>query len=136
MGRILAIDYGGRRCGLAVTDPLNIIANPLDTVLTKDLDPYLAKYISENNVDKLVLGMPKQMNGDFSFSWPMIEQFAEAFRVKYPSIPVEFQDERYTSKMASRVIAQSGLPKMKRQEKGLIDRTSAVIILQSFMEKY
>ena len=105
-------------------------------MLFRSLDPYLEKYILENDVDKLVLGMPKQMNGDFSFSWPMIEQFAEAFRVKYPSIPVEFQDERYTSKMASRVIAQSGLPKMKRQEKGLIDRTSAVIILQSFMEKY
>ena len=136
MGRILAIDYGGRRCGIAVTDPLKIIANPLDTVLTVDLENYLAKYIEENNVEKLVLGMPRQMSGELSQSWPMIEQFSEAFKVKYPNIPVDFQDERYTSKMASRVIALSGLPKMKRQQKGLVDRTSAVIILQSYMEKY
>ena len=136
MARILAIDYGGRRCGIAVTDPLQIIANPLETVLTKDLDVYLEKYIADNDVEKLVLGMPRQMSGELSQSWEMIEAFSELFKIKYPSIPVDFQDERYTSKMASRVIAQSGLPKMKRQEKGLVDRTSAVIILQSYMERY
>ncbi len=136
MGRVLAIDYGGRRCGLAVTDPLQIIANPLETVLTKDLDAYLENYFRVNDVEKLVLGMPRQMSGEMSQSWEMIEAFSEAFKIKYPSIIVDFQDERYTSKMASRVIAQSGLPKMKRQEKGLVDRTSAVIILQSYMERY
>lgn len=134
MGRILAIDYGGKRCGIAVSDPLKIIANPVETVETVRIFPFLTKYFSEHDVEEIVVGKPLQMNGQPSQSWEGILTFCAKFEVKFPNIPIKFHDERFTSKMASSAIAQSGLPKHKREQKGLIDLTSAVIILQSYLK--
>lgn len=134
MGRILAIDYGMRRCGVAVTDPLCLIANPLDTIATNEILKYVTNYVATNQVSTIILGKPTQMNGTPSQSWPAIEDFSVKLGEVLPGVEIKFVDERFTSKMASAAIAQSDLPKHKRQEKGLIDRTSAVIILQSYLE--
>lgn len=134
MGRILAIDYGSKRVGLAVTDILRISANPLATVATGDILEFIERYFATNDVDLIVVGKPQRMNGDMSMIWPAIEKFVEELGKK-TGCEIKFEDERFTSKMASAAIAQSGLPRNKRQDKGLIDRTSAVIILQSFMER-
>lgn len=136
MGRILAIDYGGKRCGVAVTDPLRIIANAVETVPTSTIFEFLDKYFTANEVDIIVVGKPVQMNGQPSQSWESILIFAQNFEQKYPNIPIKFHDERFTSKMASQAIALSGMPKYKRQSKELIDKTSAVIILQSYLNSF
>lgn len=135
MSRILAIDYGGKRCGIAVTDPLRIIANPVCTVETSKIFVFLEDYFGQNDVGIVVLGKPIQMNGQPSQSWEMIQNFATKFVQKFENIKLDFHDERYTSKMASQAIAMSGMPKHKRESKALIDRTSAVIILQSYLEQ-
>ncbi|MFI3295341.1 MAG: Holliday junction resolvase RuvX [Rikenellaceae bacterium] len=134
MSRILAIDYGLRRVGLAVTDPLCIIATPLDTVPTATVLEYIIKYHKENPLQRIVIGEPKQMNGEPSQSWEAIQEFAAKLQETLPLIPIIFEDERFTSKLASAAIAQSGLSKNKKRDKGLIDRTAATIILQSYLE--
>ena len=134
MGRILAIDYGTRRTGLAVTDPLCIIANALETVETKQLERYLADYFAKNDVDIIVLGKPSQMNGQPSETMRYIEPLAGRLRHAYPDKQVVLYDERFTSVMAHRTILESGIGKMARRDKALVDRISATIILQSFME--
>lgn len=134
MSRILAIDYGMRRCGVAVTDTLALCANPLDTIATTDIFKYTTDYVNQNDVSVIVLGKPTQMNGTPSQSWPEIEKFSITLQNALPDIEIKFVDERFTSKLASAAIAQSGMPRNKRQQKGLIDRTSAVIILQSYLE--
>ena len=134
MGRILAIDYGTRRTGLAVTDPLRIIANALETVETKQLERYLADYFAKNDVDIIVLGKPSQMNGQPSETMRYIEPLAGRLRHAYPQKQVVLYDERFTSVMAHRTILESGIGKMARRDKALVDRISATIILQSFME--
>lgn len=134
MSRILAIDYGLKRCGLAVTDELQLIANPLDAVETAKLFDFLDKYTSENKVQEIVIGLPTRMHGEEGLIEPEIQKFISKFKEKYPSIPVMRQDERFTSLMASRAIFESGAKKKKRQEKGLIDKVSATLILQSYME--
>ena len=134
MGRILAIDYGTKRTGLAVTDPLRIIASALTTVETKQLERYLADYFSKNDVDIIVLGKPSQMNGAPSETMRYIEPLAGRLRHAYPDKRVVMYDERFTSVMAHRTILDSGIGKMARRDKALVDRISATIILQSYME--
>ena len=134
MGRILALDYGRKRTGVAVSDPLRIIATALDTVPTHTLDTFLDKYISENGVDTIVVGMPRQMDNTPSESYTYIRPFIEKLKKRYPGIAVETEDERFTSLIAKRTIIESGAKKSVRRDKALIDRVSAVIILQSYME--
>lgn len=134
MGRILAIDYGRKRTGLAVTDPLRIIANALTTVETKGLERYLADYLAKNDVDIIVLGKPSQMNGEPSETMRYIEPLAGRLRHAYPNKKVVLHDERFTSVMAHRTMLESGIGKMARRDKALVDRISATIILQSYMD--
>ena len=134
MGRILAIDYGTKRTGLAVTDPLRIIAGALATVETKQLEKYLADYFSKNDVDTIVLGKPTQMNGAPSETMRFIEPLAGRLRHAYPDKKVVLYDERFTSVLAHRTILDSGIGKMARRDKALVDRISATIILQSYMD--
>ena len=135
MGRILSIDYGRKRTGLAVTDPLQIIANGLTTVPTAQLEQYLRDYIPREGVERVVVGLPRQMNGTLSESWQYIEPFLIRLHSLLPTLPIELADERFTSKMASLAIAQSGVGKQRRKEdKALIDEVSATIILQQYLD--
>jgi putative holliday junction resolvase len=135
MARILAIDYGEKRTGIAVSDPLQIIATPLDTVATKDFIDFLKKYLSEETVETIVFGEPMHLNGDAAAIMPKIELLAAQVQTLYPEMRIEWQDERYTSRDATRAIMASGAKKKTRQDKALVDRVSAAIILQTFMEK-
>ena len=134
MGRILAIDYGTRRTGLAVSDPLRIIAGALATVENKQLERYLADYFAENDVDIIVLGKPTQMNGTPSQTMRYIEPLAGRLRHAYPDKEVVLYDERFTSVLAHRTMLESGIGREARRDKALVDRISATIILQSYME--
>lgn len=133
--RILAFDYGTKRIGIAVTDPLQIIATGLDTIHPKDIIDYLKKYLLKEQVELFVVGEPKQMNGTESQSAPHIKGFITTLKKNFPEIPVERIDERFTSKMASAVVAQSGLKKSDRRDKARLDTISATIILQTYLEK-
>lgn len=134
MGQILAIDYGKARCGLAATDDMQIIASALETVETKNVIEYLKKYIVANNVEDVVVGLPTDLKGNLSEVEVDILKFIENFNTEFPNIKIHRVDERFTSKMASFFISQSGKNKKQRQEKGLIDKMSATIILQNFLE--
>lgn len=134
MGRILAIDYGLKRVGVAVTDPMKMIANSLPTVDTVKLMDFMAEYMSKELVESLVVGLPKQMNNQPSESMPYIEKFVEKFKARFPLVPVHYVDERFTSKMAVQAMVQGGVKKKDRQNKALIDSVSATIILQSYLE--
>lgn len=133
-GRILAIDYGMKRTGIAVTDTLQLIANALTTVLTKDLQAFLDDYLSREQVACVVVGLPKQMNGQPSQTMPHIEKFVAAFRARHPQVPIEYFDERFTSVLAQKAIIAGGVKKKDRQNKALYDQVSATIILQGWME--
>jgi putative Holliday junction resolvase len=135
MPRILSFDYGNKRIGIAVTDPLQIIATGLDTVHPKDVVEFLKKYVTKEEVELFVVGEPKQMDGTPSQSAQHAKGFITTLKKNFPEIPVETMDERFTSKMASAAIAQSGLKKKDRQNKGLVDTVSATIILQSYLAK-
>lgn len=134
MPRIIAIDYGGKRTGLAVTDPLKIIASALETVPTATLLPYLKSYVEREPVEAFVIGNPKGLDGKATDASPLVESFVEILKKEFPLLPVYLHDERFTSKMAVRAMIDSGMKKKDRQVKGTIDKISAVIILQSFME--
>ena len=135
MGRILAIDYGRKRTGLAVTDPLQIIANALDTVPTHTLMDYVKSYAAANAVDAIVIGMPLQMDGLPSESYTYIRPFVEKLRKEMPAMRIELFDERFTSRLALRAMIDGGVPKKRRREdKGLVDRVSATIILQGYLD--
>ncbi|WP_421941895.1 Holliday junction resolvase RuvX [Pedobacter sp.] len=134
MARILAFDYGTKRIGIAVTDPLQIIATGLDTIHPKDIIEYLKKYLSEESVEAFVLGDPKQMDGSPSDSAQHVKGFSTTLKKTFPGIPQHWVDERFTSKMAHQTIMQSGLKKSDRQNKERVDTISATIILQYFME--
>ncbi len=134
MGRILAIDYGRKRVGIAVTDPLQISANGLDTVQSHEVLNYLEKYISGEDVETFVIGLPKQMNGQDSESMQYIRPFVTALQRKFPQIPVVYVDERFTSVLAHKAMLEGGLKKKDRQNKELVDKISATIILQSYLE--
>ncbi len=135
MGQILAIDYGKVRCGIAVTDDMQIIASGLDTVSTSQLISFLKDYFQFNKVEEIVVGQPIDLKGNMSEVETDILKFLETFTQEFPNIPVYRLDERFTSKMASFFISQSGKSKKQRQEKGLIDKVSATIILQNFLEQ-
>ncbi|MGK6343553.1 Holliday junction resolvase RuvX [Chryseobacterium sp. DT-3] len=135
MGQILAIDYGKARCGIAATDDMQIIASGLDTVETRFLMDFLKKYFTENKVDDVVIGLPTDLKGNVSEVETDILKFIEEFQKEFSAITVHRLDERFTSKMASFFISQSGKSKKKKQEKGLIDKVSATIILQNFLEQ-
>jgi putative Holliday junction resolvase len=133
MGRIMAIDYGRKRVGLAVTDEERIIATALGSVRAMDIFQYLKDYLKHEIVDIIVVGEPRQMNNELSLSVKFIEPFFRKLKKEYPGIVIDKYDERFTSKMATQTIAASGLRKKQRQDKQLIDQVSAVLILQSYM---
>lgn len=133
MGRILAIDYGEKRTGLAVTDDLQIIASGLTTVETKSLINYLKDYVASENVERFVVGLPKQLNNTASESEVYIQRFLKELTKTIPNVPVVRFDERFTSKMAFQTMIDSGLKKKQRQNKALIDEISATLILQSYL---
>lgn len=130
----MAIDYGRKRVGLAVTDELKMIATGLETVRAHDIFDYLKQYIRQETVECFVVGEPKQMNNTASESVRFIDPFVKKLKKEFPLIPVERYDERFTSKMASQSLIQAGAKKKDRQNKGLIDKISAVLILQSYLE--
>ncbi len=135
MSRILSIDYGKKRTGIAVTDTAQIIANGLATVETPTLVSYLADYFSREDVERVVLGLPIQPNGQPSENQQRVLVFLEKFKNRFPNIPIELYDERFTSVLAHQAILNSGIGKKRRQQdKGLVDEISACIILQSWME--
>jgi putative Holliday junction resolvase len=134
MARILALDYGKKRTGVAVTDPLQIIASPLEAVDTKELIGYLKKYCARETVEKVIIGYPLNFDDTPTDATPLVEKFIPKFRHVFPHIPIEMIDERMSSRMASQAIAQMGLNKKQRENKGLIDVTSAVILLQEYLQ--
>ncbi len=134
MGRKLALDFGLKRTGVAVTDELNIIASGLTTVDSKELILFLKKTVAEKNIDTIVLGEPKRLNGDASHITANVHLLFDVLKKEFPLLEVVLYDERFTSKMASKAIFDSGISKSKRSNKELIDEVSATILLQSFMQ--
>lgn len=135
MGRILALDYGKKRTGIAVTDELQLIASGLTTVASHELLDFLKKYISEEKVVKFVVGEPKQMNNTPSESEVFIVPFLKRLKKVFPEVPVEREDERFSSKMARRAMIDGGLKKKQRRDKALVDEISATIILQAYLNR-
>ncbi len=134
MGRILAIDYGKKRTGIAVTDPLQIIAGGLCTIPTVELFAFLEKYLNDEEVETVVVGLPRQTNGADSENMVRITPFVNRLRKLYPALPVEMYDERFTSVLAHRVMIDSGINRKARQNKALVDKISATIILEDYLE--
>lgn len=134
MSRILAIDYGRKRTGIAVSDPMQIIANGLTTVATHLLMDFIKDYIQKEKVERIIIGLPKQMNNEASENMRYIEPFVRTLRKALPEIPVEMVDERFTSVLAHRTMLEAGLKKKDRQNKALVDEISATIILQTYLE--
>ncbi|WP_417015246.1 Holliday junction resolvase RuvX [Alistipes sp.] len=134
MGRILAIDYGTKRTGIAVSDPLRLIAGGLVTVPTHDLERWLADYFAREEVSTIVVGKPARMDGTPSDTWRFIEPLARRLQRTWPDKEVVFHDERFTSVLAHRTMLESGIGRMARRDKALVDKISATIILQSYME--
>lgn len=134
MGRILALDYGRKRTGVAVSDPLQIIANGLTTVPSHQLLEFLQNYVEKEKVERIIVGLPKQMSGELSESMSYIEPFIKRLKKALPLIPVEYVDERFTSVLAHQAMLDGGLKKKERQNKALVDEISATIILQTYME--
>ena len=134
MGRILAIDFGKKRTGLAVTDSLRITANPLITIETKQLSDWLRDYFAKETVDEVVIGHPKQMNGEDSESMQYIRPFVERFKQTFPDKPITYYDERFTSVLAHQAMIAGGMKKKNRQDKTQVDKLAAGIILEGYME--
>jgi putative Holliday junction resolvase len=134
VGRILSIDYGKKRTGIAVTDPLKIIAGGVTTVSTTDLVKYLTDYVTRENVERVIIGEPKQNDGTPSENMSRITPFVNRWRKLFPNIPMELYDERFTSVLAHRAMIDGGLRKKARQNKALVDEISATIILESYLE--
>ncbi|MAS52598.1 MAG: Holliday junction resolvase RuvX [Flavobacteriales bacterium] len=135
MGRLLGLDYGTKRVGIAETDDLQIIASPLTTIHTKDILNYILEYCKKHDVEAVVVGMPKNLNSTDTHSTKLVEQFIKHLRKKIDSIEIILEDERFTSKMASQSMIMGGVKKSKRQEKGNLDKVSASIILQSYLDR-
>lgn len=134
MGRIIAIDYGTKRTGLAITDPGQMIASPMETIPTHDLMNYLQQYLEKEPVDLLVVGRPRRMDNSESESMKQIRYFVAAFRKRFKQIPVKWMDERFTSRLAMDALVRGGMKKTDRRRKGQVDRVSAALILQSYLE--
>lgn len=135
MGRVIAMDYGRKKTGIAVTDPFRIIATPLTTVPTRELEGWLSKYFAANEVDEAVIGYPVTLNNLPSESVRYIEPFINRFRKVFPDVPLHLADERFTSSIAMQSMIIGGLKKMARRDKNVVDRVSASLILQSWLEK-
>lgn len=135
MPRILAIDMGAKRIGIAVTDPLKLIATPLETIHSKDLVPFLKSYFEKEAVEAVVVGMPKKLDNTDTNATQMAKGCVTILRKNFPQIPVHLQDERFTSQMAMNAMIAGGVKKKDRQNKATIDKVSAAIILQSFLER-
>lgn len=135
MGRILALDYGRKRTGIAVTDELQLIASGLITVPTREILDFLENYFASETVELIVVGEPKQMNGEPSESEELIKPFLQKLTVRFPQTSVVRQDERFTSKMAMSSMIEGGASKKKRQNKGLLDEISATLILQAYLNR-
>ena len=133
MARILSIDYGRKRTGLAVTDPLKLIAGGLATVSTSELFDWLKAYVEREPVERIVIGEPRQMNGEPSENLQRVQQFVNRWRKAVPQVPIEYYDERFTSVLAHQAMLDGGLKKKARQDKALVDEISATIILQDYM---
>lgn len=134
MGRILALDYGRKRTGIAVTDTLRIVANGLTTVASHELMDFLQRYVTSEPVDKIVIGLPKQMNNELSESMKYIEPFLNRLRKVMPEMPVEMFDERFTSVLAHRAMIDGGMKKSDRRDKAIVDEISATIILNNYLD--
>lgn len=135
MGRILSIDYGRKRTGLAVSDPSQIIASRLTTIPTHTIWDFLNNYFKQEQVEKVIIGYPRQMNNEASEAVRYINPFIKKFQKTYPAMPIELVDERFTSKMAFQTMIDGGLKKKQRQDKALVDGISATIILQDYLEQ-
>ena len=134
MARILSIDYGQKRTGLAVTDPLQIIAGGLATVSTSGLFDWLKAYLAKEPVERIIIGEPKQTNGQPSENLVRVQQFVNRWKKAFPEVPIEYYDERFTSVLAHQAMIDGGLKKKARQDKALVDEISATIILQDYLE--
>lgn len=135
MSKILAIDYGEKRSGLAETDDMQIVASGLAGIMTSNLIPFLEKYMSENSVEKIIIGLPVRLNGELSDVEISIQKLIKKITSLFPNIPIERVDERFTSKIASHFISLSGKNKKNRENKHLLDEVSATLILQTYLEK-
>jgi putative Holliday junction resolvase len=135
LARILSIDYGRKRTGLAVTDPLQIIAGGLATVSTSELFDWLKAYVTKESVERIVIGEPRQLDGSPSENLARVQQFVNRWRKAVPSIPIEYYDERFTSALAHRAMLDGGLRKKERQNKALVDEISATILLEDYMQR-
>lgn len=135
MGRLLGIDYGEKRVGFAETDDLKIISAPLDTIDNKKSIDFIKRYITEHDVEKIIMGLPTYLNGDHSTTTEKVLAYAKTLEKEFPQLPIVLVDERYTSSMAFQTMIDSGISKKKRQNKGLIDKISASIILKSYMDE-
>lgn len=136
MARILGIDYGTKRTGIAVTDPLKIIASGLETVSTEDVEAYLAQYLAAEEVERIVVGMPLYPDGNPAQIAPQVEVFVKKLKKLFPGTEVITWDERYTSEEAKRIILQSGAKKKQRRDKSLVDRISAALILEDYLKAH
>lgn len=134
MGRVMAIDYGLKRTGIAVTDPLRIISTPLDTIETSVLLKFLQGYLEKEPVDEFVVGMPKTLLNEDSAIAPAVRKFVEVLKKTFPTKPVHLLDERFTSSMAKRALIDGGMKKKQRQDKANVDKVSATILLQNFLD--
>jgi putative Holliday junction resolvase len=134
MGRILAIDYGLRRVGLAVTDPMQMLAIPLDTIDTPKVIQYLKDYFLRENVETIILGFPKNMDGNDTDATPLVEKFNLELSTNFPNIPIKLVDERLTSRMAKQTLIDAGYKKKDRKNKKLVDTVAAALILQTYLE--
>jgi putative Holliday junction resolvase len=134
MGRLLCLDYGRKRVGVAVSDPLGIITGGLETVPTHRIREYLRSYLAAGEVDRLVVGYPKTVRNEPSEATRYIDPFVRWFRGEFPGIPVDLYDERFTSLMAERSLLEAGVPRMARRDRSLVDKISASLILQSYLE--
>lgn len=135
MARILCIDYGGKRTGIAVTDPLQIIASALTTIPTKELISFLKRYIQSEDVELILIGEPLGLDDRPTHATPLVKKAIQQFKKEFPAIPIVTVDERYTSKMASRAMIDMGMKKKDRQNKGNIDQIAATIMLQEYLER-
>jgi putative Holliday junction resolvase len=133
MARILGIDYGEKRTGLSATDPLQIIVNGLETVETKDLENFLSRYLIVEEVEKIVIGLPRHKDGNFTHLKPKIDALALYISTRFPSMVIDYEDESFTSSQSRDIIFQSGVKKSKRKDKSLVDKVSAVLILQKYL---
>lgn len=133
MARIIALDYGGKRTGVAETDDAKVFAFGVKTIPTSTIWVFLNDYFKKNAVELLVIGNPKRLNNEATHATPLVHQFAKEFQIKYPATPIAFVDERFTSKMASQSMIEMGLKKKDRQNKEIVDEISATLILQSYL---